>query len=202
MGNQSKILSDYLTDSYEVKKGEYLFEEGDQDKFVYYISDGSVNIFKKKSILWSAGDEEFIGISSFFADGSLYRFSAKAAMDSVVHKISNSDFSKILTKDPSFSRKIMDLLCNRIRLTDTRTKTLLKSSSRCRLIKEIVQRVNDSGSKEVDYSLDDLAEIVGVSKRLIRNLLSDLEKKKLLERIKNRLIIHDLQGLEIIALKN
>lgn len=200
--NQLNNLSDYLKESFTIKKGDYLFKEGDQEEFVYYISNGSVNIFKKKSILWSAGDSEFIGISSFFADGSVYRFSAKAAMDSVVHKISNADFTKLLTKNPSFSRMIMDLLCNRIRLTNTRTKTLLKSSSRCRLIKEIVLRVNDSGSKDVDYSLEDLSEIVGVSKRLIRNLLSDLEKKKLLERIKNRLIIHDLQGLEIIAAKN
>jgi len=195
-------LKDLLTDSFKVKKGDYLFEEGDAEKFVYYISDGSVNIFRKKSILWSAGDSEFIGISSFFSDGSEYRFSAKAAMDSVVYRISEADFTNLLTKNPGFSRMIMDLLCNRIRLTNTRTKTLLKSSSRCRLIKEIVRKVNESDSKDIDYSLDELSEIVGVSKRLIRNLLSDLEKKKLLERIKSRLIIHDLQGLEIIASKN
>ncbi len=39
----------------------------------------------------------------------------------------------------------------------------------------------------------------GVSVRLVRNILSELEQKKLVERTKGSIIIHDLRGLEIIA---
>lgn len=192
-------ISQNLGECLNFKKGEFIFKENENSAFVYFIDDGEINILKQKWVLWSAKSKEFIGISSFFSEGSKYNFSAKTHKDCKVLKINNSDFRNMLIEDSSFSRKVMNILCDRIKLTNEKTKSLLKQTSKYRLIHEIIKKAKESSSKTIECSLEELSEIIGVSKRLIRNTLSELEKKKLLERMKNNLIIHDLKGLEIIA---
>jgi CRP/FNR family transcriptional regulator, cyclic AMP receptor protein len=181
------------------KKDDLLFGEGDDDNYVYFVLDGEIKIFKKKWLLWSAKAKELVGISSYFSDGTSYSFSAKAGSDCQVYRIANGEFEKMLVNDPKFSRAVMDMLCDRIRLTNTRTKSMLEQPSKFRLIQELIKKTKDHQSNLIPYNLEDLSGLVGVSVRLIRNMISDLEQKKLIERSKGVLIIHDLKGLEIIA---
>ena len=193
------IVPEYTSEPLKFAKNEFLFKEGEEDNYVYFLEEGAVKILKKKWVLWSAKPQELIGVSSYFADGNIYSFSAKTNADCVVYRIKNDDFKEMLLTRPSFSRAVMDLLCERIRLTDSRTKSLLEYPSRYRLIQEIIRKAKEINGTRIPYSLEDLSGIVGVSVRLIRDMISDLEQKKLLERTKEKLIIHDLKGLEIIA---
>jgi len=182
-------------------KGTHLFKENLCGNEIYFILQGEVKILKGKWVLWSAIEEELIGISSFFADCEQYSFSAVASTDTKVQKVSSIDFEKMLISNPEFSRTIMEMMCERINLTQVRLKKLLKYSSKYRLITEIINKVKKTGVKTIDLTMDELSELIGVSKRLVRKLVIELEDKKLLQRKKNELIIHDLKGLEIIASK-
>jgi CRP/FNR family transcriptional regulator len=193
------IIPAYSKEALSYKKNDFLFREGEEDDSVYFLEEGEVKILKKKWVLWSAKPNELIGISSYFADESTYNFSAKANADCKVYRIQNADFKSILLNNSTFSRAVMDMLCQRIRLTNTRTKSLLEYPSRYRLIHEIIRKAKEIKTNRVPYTLEDLSGVVGVSVRLIRDMISDLEQKKLLERTKEKLIIHDLKGLEIIA---
>lgn len=181
------------------KKGEYLFEEGVNDAHIYFILSGEVKILKGKWVLWCAVREELIGISSFFAEGTAYNFSARASSDSVVMKVSSNDFRVMLVSNPEFSRTIMEMMCERINLTQVRSKNLLRYSSKYRLIAEVIKYVNKTGVKKLDITIEELSELIGVSRRLVRKIINELEDKKLLKRKNNELIIHDLKGLEIVA---
>ena len=186
----------------EIKKNEFLFNEGDEDTCVYFLEEGDVKILKKKWVLWSAKADELIGISSFFADKLKYEFSAKGSENSRLYRIENADFKNILLTDSKFSRAVMTMLCDRIRFTNNRTKSLLEQPSKGRLINEIIHKARETKVNKIPYDLEDLSGLVGVSERLVRNMISELEQKKLIERQKGTLLIHDLKGLEIISKLN
>lgn len=182
-----------------IKKNEFLFKEGDEDSFVYLLIEGSVKVQKNKWVLWSAKSHELLGISSYFSDKTTYEFSVKAKADSTFYKIENDNFEKLLLEDSRFSRIIMQILCERIKRTNKRTKSLLEQPSKYRLINELITKAKELNASLIPCSLEDLSGVVGVSVRLVRNMLTDLEQKKLVERTKGSIIIHDLRGLEIIA---
>ena len=193
------IVPAYSNEPLLFKKNEFIFREGETDNYIYFIEEGDIKIIKKKWVLWSAKPKELIGVSSYFAEGAIYSFSAKAGADCKIYRIKKNDFKVLLIEHPRFSRAIMDMLCERIRLTNTRTRNLLEYPSRYRLIQEIIARAKEIDTNRIPYNLEDLSGIVGVSSRLIRNIITELENRKLLERTKDKLIIHDLKGLEIIS---
>lgn len=193
------IFRNHPKEKLTINNGDFLFKEGEEDDSVYFLETGELKIMKLKWVLWSAKPKEFVGISSFFSDNSTYSFSARATKDSEVFRIKNELFRKILENEPDFSRYIMDLLCDRIAFTTQRTKSLMEKSSKYRLIKEISNAVSENLSTIIPYSLEELSESVGVSKRLIRSIISEFEQKGLLVRTKNQLHIRDLKGLEFIG---
>jgi len=185
-----------------IKKNEFLFQEGEEDSHVYLLVEGNVKIQKNKWVLWSAKSHELIGISSYFSEKTTYEFSVKAKQDSTFYKIANKNFEMLLLEDPKFSRIIMEMLCERIKRTNKRTKSLLEEPSKYRLINELISRTKELNASLIPCTLEDLSGVVGVSVRLIRNMITELEQKKLVERTKGSIIIHDLRGLEIIAKSN
>lgn len=193
------IFRNHPKEKITIKNGEFLFKEGEEDDSVYFLDAGELKIMKLKWVLWSAKSKEFVGISSFFNDNSTYSFSARATKDCNIYRIKNELFREILENDATFSRYIMDLLCDRIAFTTQRTKSLMEKSSKYRLIKEISNAVKENLSTIIPYSLEELSESVGVSKRLIRSIISEFEKKGLVVRTKNQLHIRDLKGLEFIG---
>ncbi|MDX2362288.1 MAG: Crp/Fnr family transcriptional regulator [Crocinitomicaceae bacterium] len=185
----------------QFKKGEFLFIEGEVEDGVFFISSGAVRIIKKKWVLWTANSQELIGISSFFSEGSKYSFSAKASDDCKIVKISHDEFQMMLEENQIFGKTIIEMMCNRIKYTNNRLRSVMTNTSRFRLINEIINKSRETKNQTIFYSLEELSELVGISKRLVRSMLAELEKKTLLSRSKNAIIINDLKGLEIIAMK-
>ena len=120
--------------SLSFKKGEYLFKEGEQEDGVFFIESGAVRIIKKKWVLWTANGNELIGVSSFFSEGSAYRFSAKASEDCAIIKISHNEFQEMLEENQIFGKSIIEMMCNRIKYTNNRLRSVMTNSSRFRLI--------------------------------------------------------------------
>jgi CRP/FNR family transcriptional regulator len=181
-----------------VKKGVYLFKEGDSNKSLYFLLSGKVRVLKSKYMLWTAQSRELVGLSSFFSERSIYDFSVKASVDSEVIKLNANSIMSIVSKDPIFSRAIMQILCERVKMAQNRTISLLETPAKNRLINEIIIKSNNVGKTEYEFSIEELSEAVGISIRLTRQLLKKLEKRKLLEHHQGTLIIHDETGLRIV----
>lgn len=182
-------------------KGEYLFKEGEMEDGVFFIDRGSVRILKEKWVLWTAKSKELIGVSSFFSDGSKYRFSAKAETDCKIVKISHEEFEEILSKNTAFGKAIMEMMCSRISFTSNRLASVMTKTSRSRLINEIIFRSKQLDSNTISYSSEELSELVGVSERMVRSNLKELEHRSFIKRDKKNIIILDIKGLKIIAEK-
>ena len=181
-----------------VKKGVYLFKEGDSNKSLYFLLSGEVRVLKSKYMLWTAQSRELVGLSSFFSERSIYDFSVKASVDSEVLKLNTNSLMNMVSRDPIFSRAIMQVLCHRVKMAQNRTISLLETPAKNRLINEIIIKTESTDKTQYEFSLEELSEAVGISLRLTRQLLKKLEKRKLLEHYQGTLTIHDLMGLKIV----
>ena len=193
------IIKEHKLPLVSANKGQYLFREGEVDHAVYFIIDGEVLIMKNKLVLWSTQPRELIGITSYFAEGNQYSFSAKVSENCTYYRIPNEVLMDSILHNPTFSKHIMQMLCGRINRTNGRVKGILESPSRSRLIMVLVTKSKESGSQIVNYQATELAEMVGASVRLIKRTIRELESKKMIRKLRGQLEILDLRGLEIIS---
>lgn len=179
-----------------VAKGDYLFREGEVDQGIYWIKSGEVKILKDNKVLWLALDHQLVGVSTHFSQGGSYRFSAKAGETTEYYRLHKDAFEELIASNSSFGKIIINTLCERVKMANSRLETVINGSSKVRLIKELLRKAKESNSRLITYSLEDLSEFVGVSTRLIKKILKELEKKMILSFNRNGVEIQDIRGLE------
>lgn len=163
--------------------GEQLFREGENNDFVYFIESGSIKVLKSKWVIGITKANEFVGMTSCISENHSYTFSSKAVEKSEVLRIDKSEFKQLLLNDSKFCKQIIEILCERIKLTDLKTRSFIEQTSQHRLINELI-----NNSKKIENSIkaflgiDDLSELTGVSKRAVRKMLNDLTKENLILR--------------------
>lgn len=188
--NVGKLLNDYqlyASTSYEV--GDCIFEEGGSIEGVHFILEGSVKLKKKHDDItlpvWYAHEEEFIGITSFFCERSNYSFTAEVTQETNVVFIPNTIFNQILIENPKFKQLIISSLVYRIKYTEYRLKTFKSKSIKQRFVQAVLlNRKNTSATKtgsKLKYSLSELAELIGSSKRHVQRLMNEFQKADVLK---------------------
>lgn len=94
-----------------------IFREGDSSSDIYFVEKGSVNLIHEndghKKIIASVGENEIFGAITYLLNE--YRnTTATANTESVLLVIKPHIFEELLKVNPSFSRDIIQLLCDRI----------------------------------------------------------------------------------------
>jgi CRP-like cAMP-binding protein len=197
--NIEEIVSEFSSDFRLLEKGEYLFNEGESNDYIYFLEKGSIKVFKKSCVIWIAKPGEFIGLTSNLNNTSCYTFSSRANEDCKVIRIATDTFNKVLLRNNEFSKYIIGILCYRITLTEKKTKRFIEQTSMQRLISELIDNLKEKGNLlYISFTLSDLSELIGVSKRLVSSMLSELEKKEIIKRLKGELQILNLQELQNI----
>ena len=80
-------------------------------------------------------------------------------------------------------KQIIEILCERIKLTDIRTRSYIDNSPRQRVLFEIFNNITRSNNSIAAYiTNEDLSELTGISKRAVTKIITDLTKEGLLER--------------------
>ena len=115
-----------------LRKGEMLFEEGDNAGSMYLIRQGSIRVFKKKG----DGDIEIETIRAnqligelAFLDGNPRSASGEALSDCELVEISGGSFQQVLARIPEWVKILLRTLVARLRAASTRIRQLESSSS-------------------------------------------------------------------------
>lgn len=173
-----------------LNKGDLLFKEGESNDFVFFIESGSIKVLKNKWVIGITQPLEFVGITSCLNEGNHYNFSAKAIVSSVVLKIGKIDFKIHLLSNPIFCKKIIQILCERIKLTDNKTRSLVEHKSQFRLIHELVSSTSSVPSAlQTFLNAEDLAELTGISLRNVKKMIKELSQQNLITQNNHKEII-------------
>jgi CRP-like cAMP-binding protein len=200
-------LSDCKT-SHIIKKGEVIFEEGENVNGIYCIKDGVCKLTKlsangKDHIVKLVTKGELLGQRSMISDEPV-NLSAVALEDMQVCFIPKSEVMGYFDKNNQFSMNVMKSICGDLKEADDHMVNLAQKTVKERLAETLLY-LNDTFGKNEDNSLkvqlsrDELASIIGTATESCIRLLSDFNKLGLIELNGKKIILKDINKLKKLA---
>ncbi len=200
------LIEEHIDASKIYNANDHIFTQGDLFHGVYYILEGSVKILKNNHnqplMLWVGETNEFIGITSYFENSDDYQFTAVASASNCrLIYIPTANFSELLNRIPRIKEEIIKVFCKRISFVELRINNHILHSTRQRFIDTINFIFKHLNSPEQNhslketvlrYSINDLSEMVGASKKSLSKLIKEFEHNNLLHVQGDNIIIHDI----------
>lgn len=190
--------------SYTVKKGEVIFEEGENINGVYCVKDGICKLSKlsengKDQIVKMVIKGELIGQRSLVSEESS-NLKAVALNDMEVCFIPKSEIIADLQKNPKFSFNMLQDMARDLKEADDVIVNMAQKSVRQRMAETLIYiknsfGTNPDGTLSVVLSREDFANIVGTATESAIRVLSQFKKDGLISTTGKHIKIEDLSGL-------
>lgn len=195
----------------EYRRGTYLFHQGDAGEDVYFLDRGKIEI----SSLSSTGQRQYhttIDRPIFFGElaivGDMPRSATALALDdSHVWAVSGERFLSFLESYPQISRALLRALARQIQAQDTLVEDLLFLDLKGRVAKRLIGLVSpsfhelpeDGATVPSDVTHADLASLSGGSRENVTRILSELQKRGIVERNGRRYVLKKVDALARLA---
>lgn len=200
-------LSDCKT-SYTIKKGETIFEEGENVNGIYCIKDGICKLTKlspngKDQIVKLVKKGELLGQRSMISEEPV-NLSAVALEDMQVCFIPKSDIMGYFDKNNQFSMNVMRTICSDLKDSDDHMVSMAQKTVKERLaetllyLEETFGKSSD-GSLNVQLSREELSGMIGTATESCIRLLSDFKKLGLIELNGKKIVLKDSSKLKRIS---
>ncbi len=194
--------------SHIIKKGDVIFEEGENVNGIYCIKDGICKLTKlsangKDHIVKLVSKGELLGQRSMISDEPV-NLSAVALEDMQVCFIPKSEVMGYFDKNNQFSMNVMKTICGDLKEADDHMVNLTQKTVKERLAETLLY-LNDTFGKNKDNSLkiqlsrDELASIIGTATESCIRLLSDFKKLGLIELTGKKIVLKDINALKKLA---
>lgn len=190
------------------KKGEKLISDGDAYVGFFCIHSGTIKIYKpinKKDdfILWFAKPGESLGIDSFFNNEN-YQYSASATGLVKACFFSTPKITELMQTGSVTYLRLMEYFCKRIDFIEKRITSIAQKKTKAHLAELLIALSETHASKEgreakVDYTIKDLANIIGTTQNYLYKISSELIKDKIISFQRKKLKILDQEKLAILA---
>jgi CRP-like cAMP-binding protein len=200
-------LSDCKT-SHIIKKGEVIFEEGENVNGIYCIKDGICKLTKlsangKDHIVKLVTKGELLGQRSMISDEPV-NLSAVALEDMQVCFIPKSEVMGYFDKNNQFSMNVMKTICVDLKEADDHMVNLAQKTVKERLAETLLYLhdtfgENKDNSLKIQLSRDELASMIGTATESCIRLLSDFNKLGLIELNGKKIVLKDINALKKMA---
>lgn len=195
-------------DSYTVKKGDVIFNEGERMNGVYCIKDGICKVVKlnpdgKESILRLVKKGELLGQRSIISDEITY-LSAVAMEEMQVCFIPRTEIIKFIRGNADFSLEVTKEICQQLKDANALSVDFSNKTVKERLARILVHLYEISGTDTEQYikiqvSREELANMVGTATESCIRILSEMKKEGLIALDKKKIKIVDFPTLEKMA---
>ena len=187
------------------KTGQVLFQEGGFPAGLYCINRGKIKLYKtgrdgKEQIVRLAKEGDVVGYRSLIGGGP-YSASATVLEDAAICFIPKDTFLSLVKDSTSFSARVMGILCHDIAASEQRQLSLAQRSVKERLaetllmLKEFYGVEDDGVTIKGMFTREDLANMVGTATETVIRLLSEFNKKKIIELDYKKIRIPDSSAL-------
>jgi CRP-like cAMP-binding protein len=181
------IAGHNLPQARKIKKGQVVYAEGQVAKGVYYIKSGSVKVTQnnihRPITIRLAVKHDFVGYVSLLKQWD-YDSTVIAIEDSELYFIPKQIFLKAIQTDNKFTGIILDILCDRIKETNSLVIDLMTKQVQQRLA-ILLLTVDNPAKKEghtedgiIRLSKKDIAAILNISPETLSRNLAELNKTR------------------------
>lgn len=188
-----------------LKKGQTLFERGEDGGTMYVVQSGRIEISMitesgRKMVFNLIGPGHCIGEIGML-DGHKRSASAIAIEDSSLMPISRSTFFEAVKLCPQLAINMMEILCARIRWVSNSVEEYALHSLQLRLARRVlVLHRNFGGSTgAINITQTDLADFAGATREATNKVLMQWKNDKLISLGRGRITVTDLARLEHVA---
>jgi CRP-like cAMP-binding protein len=205
--NELVHLSDCKT-SRTIKKGEVIFEEGENVNGIFCIKDGVCKLTKlspngKDHIVKLVTKGELLGQRSMISEEPV-NLSAVALEDMEVCFIPKTEVMSFFDKNNQFSMNVMKTICGDLKEADDHMVNLAQKTVKERLAETLLYLhdtfgKNEDNSLKVQLSRDELASMIGTATESCIRLLSDFKKLGLIELTGKKILLKDISKLKKLA---
>lgn len=192
----------------EVKKGAYLFQEGQPAAEIFIILAGKFQISKmnaegRELSLRLCQRNDIIGELTLFTYQPKYLFNALALEDGKVAAVNIESLEKALLHNTQLAYEFMKWMNDHFRKTITKFRDLVLHGRKGALYSTLIRLSNSYGEIQetgilitVPLTNQDLANFTGTARESVSRMLSDLRKKKIISIDRKTIIIHNIEFLK------
>lgn len=194
--------------SYTIKKGDPIFQEGETLNGVYCIKEGFCKLSKlstngKDQIVKLVKAGELLGQRSMVSDEPA-NLTAVALEDMEVCFIPRTEILNFFTNNNQFSLSLMKSICGDLKESDLHVVSMAQKTVKNRLAETLINLQETFGKNEdstlkIQLSREELAGMTGTATESCIRILSEFNKKGLIELTGKKIAIKDLNKLKKVA---
>ncbi|HTI58913.1 Crp/Fnr family transcriptional regulator [Mucilaginibacter sp.] len=190
--------------NFKVKKGEVIFNEGDEVKGVYFVYEGIVKVHKK----WGSDKELIIRLASAGAilghrglgGNKIYPISATALEDGIICYFDIEFFESSLKVNADFTYNLMMFFASELQESERKMRNLAHMSVKGRVAQALVSLQDQFGTRpdrsiNIELSRQDLASYAGATYETVFRVLNDMLKDDLIKTSAKKITINDREKL-------
>lgn len=192
------------------QRNKIIIKQGQPFNGIVCIQGGVAKVFQTKKnkddfIFWFAKPGDLMGVDSFI-NNEVYSYSIMAVESTEICFISKNDIDNLIKRKPEISIEMIKLLCTRIDYIEKRMVSIAQKGIKEQLAEILLllgkRNKNQNPNILINYSVKDLANIIGTTKNYIYKLLSEFSQKKIISMENRSLQIIDVGKLSKISLGN
>lgn len=192
----------------KIKKGTFLFREGQEAKEMYVILSGKVQISKmnaegKELYLRLCKKNDIVGELTLFTAGPRYLFNARVVEDGEAAAVNIENLEQTLFNNSQLAYQFLKWMNDHIRRTITKFRDLVLNGKKGALYSTLIRLSNSYGTENQDgihinvpITNQDLANYCGTARESVSRMLGELRDQGIISIHKKRIIIHNLDYLK------
>ncbi len=190
-----------------LKRGEILFNEGDDGNQLYVVTDGKIKLGRtspdgRENLLAILGPAQMFGELSFFDPGPRSA-TATAVTDVSLQSLGHESLRPVLDAHSDVAMALLNQLAGRLRRTNEVVGDLVFSDVPGRVAKALLDLASRFGRKaddgvhvNHDLTQEELAQLVGASRETVNKALADFASRSWLRLEPRSVVILDLERLQ------
>jgi CRP-like cAMP-binding protein/ActR/RegA family two-component response regulator len=186
------------------KKKHFIYMEGTQPLYLYFIAKGEVKTFKsnnegKELVTGIHREGEFIGFLPLL-ENKPNNETAVVLKEAEIYLIPQQDFLTMIYTNKEIARKFISMLSSNLYKVENLLLELAYQSVRYRVASALIKLNNSNGKSSpiISVARKDISSMVGTSTESLNRTLADFKEEGMLEISDKGLRILNLERLELI----
>ncbi|RSK27931.1 Crp/Fnr family transcriptional regulator [Bacillus sp. HMF5848] len=208
ISDQLKELLQSASVKIPIKKGTFLFQEGEKAADIFLLESGRVQISKmnadgRELTLRICSKDDLVGELTLFSDEATYLLNAKVLEAGEASVIKKSQLEQKLMENGKLAFEFMKWMSDHFRKTQTKFRDLVLNGKKGALYSTLIRLTNTYGVKtengiliDIPLTNQELANFCATSREGTNRMLSDLRKQGVISIDKLKITIHDLEYLK------